>query len=297
MGFKVKKNRYNEEEWSWTEKGYHEEFSYKEYVPTFAFRCKWLFYLLTFLCVAFLLLNGIKAVNAVWQYGLFSGYSLFLLTLEGVYAFYLRYFILHGASCIPLHSLLLLAVGAVDCYIWSSLLSAICLCLFIVLFVYILFRCLFPKRNGQSESGKTKVHRDRTFSLKTPFLWIKRHVKRYSIAQVEELELSYKEHYDEKVSFLESENRKLRKEIADLIRQKDENHKRSWERSFEEFFNKKKPVSSEVSFSFFAGCKTASEVKKRYTKLSSAYHPDNPYGNETIMKQVNEQYQKEMQKY
>ena len=40
-----------------------------------------------------------------------------------------------------------------------------------------------------------------------------------------------------------------------------------------------------------------SEIKKRYAKLSGAYHPDNSYGNEKIMKEINLQYNKRMKSF
>ena len=45
-------------------------------------------------------------------------------------------------------------------------------------------------------------------------------------------------------------------------------------------------------FDFFAGCRTLDELKSRYKKLASVYHPDNATGNEEIFKNISAEFEK-----
>lgn len=45
-------------------------------------------------------------------------------------------------------------------------------------------------------------------------------------------------------------------------------------------------------FDFFLGCRTLDELKSRYKKLASVYHPDNATGNEEIFKNISAEFEK-----
>lgn len=297
-----KKNRNNqwEESWLWKE-AYEEEDGQKTGGSSYFFYSPWLFYLLITFCVLFMFLSAVKIMNALTHNSLFSGYGLFLLLLIGIFLFYLQFFARHKKYNIPLHSLLLLLSVCAVCVIWNFPFFVYVGLLF--LFFYICFSCLLAKnsdyKDNEDHVGSFSSRNKTPFSCskKHPLEWVRRNMKRYSIKQVEEMQESLRLHFESQLALLKSENRNLRLDNAELIRQRDERNRKDWEKSYKDFSRQKQTVADRGSFSFFEGCTTAQMVEKRHSKLAIAYHPDNEYGNEAIMKVINEQYLKEVQKY
>lgn len=241
-----------------------------------------------------------------------------------------------GISLFFLVHLLSLVTGVVFCYyflilkgdsflleFYFFLIAGICICLqgnavwmFVIYFVFAgimgFFFSLGKKKN--MNMSNSNLEGENTFDdwffgdLSTnitkkragvPWLYsLKKHIPRYSMIAVDEM-LREKE--------WECESKNLQKEQAFFakIRQLEEDNRRlmrAYENAYryKESYRKtepKMPQNQDKHYDFFEGCRNVSEIKKRYAKLSGAYHPDNSYGNEKIMKEINLQYNKRMKSF